>query len=587
MKYAAALLVTALAAIPAAAVDSASRQLERLGDEMVEREFDLDPLRETYTEGRGPRAGRALVPPTLAHKSHARGVYGELLQRLEKIPTAGLSATEANSHDLIRWRVKNELARLEAPVSQMQLLSPTSGVVSSLIFMATAGQPLENEADFEAWSSRLKETAANVDGYILAIEEARRAGWTTPRPLVEKALAQMASVVDRPADQGPLWSPVGRYPKSAGEAKRDAFAKRYRELLERQVIPQLERFAQHARQKCLPAARTTAGIGSLPHGDVAYRTLVRVNTTLDVTPARVHEIGLAEVERIRPKMLEVAARLGFKGTIRELPGWIESNASNYPFGTPDDVLASLRKVQARVTPELPKLFKRQPKAPLEIRLTPRELAATASASYSSPPVDNSRPGYFNMPVTDAKKTAVFGLTALFLHEGVPGHHLDAGLRRELDVPRFRRYSWITAYGEGWALYAESLGEELGVYEDDWALLGRYAAELQRAARLVVDTGIHAKGWTREEGIRYLVEERGSFERSAIVEVERYMAWPGQALAYKMGQMEISDLREKARRALGPRFDLREFHEAVLGEGPLTLPMLRKRVDAWIGKQPPD
>jgi uncharacterized protein (DUF885 family) len=189
-------------------------------------------------------------------------------------------------------------------------------------------------------------------------------------------------------------------------------------------------------------------------------------------------------------------------------------------------------------------------------------------------------------VVDAKKLPMFGLTALLLHEGMPGHHLDGGSRRELDLPRFRKNSWITAYGEGWALYAESLGHELGVYDDPWALLGRYGAELQRAARLVVDTGIHAKGWTREQGIRYLVEERGSFERSAVIEVERYMAWPGQALAYKVGELEIQALRAKAQKALGGKFDLRDFHEAVLGEGPLPLPLLRRRVEKWIATNAP-
>jgi uncharacterized protein (DUF885 family) len=291
------------------------------------------------------------------------------------------------------------------------------------------------------------------------------------------------------------------------------------------------------------------------------------------------------MDRIRPKLLEVAGQLGFKGTMKELPKWIESSPANYPFATDDDVLVYLRKVHQRVLPQLPKLFKRLPKAELDVRLTPKELAATASASYSSPPVDGSRPGYFNMPVVDAKKQTVFNLTDLLLHEGMPGHHLDGGLRRELtELPRFRRNSWITAYGEGWGLYAESLGTDLGVYDEPWALLGYYTAELQRAARLVVDTGLHSKGWTREQGIKYLVEERGSFEPGAIIEVERYMAWPGQALAYKIGQLEILALRDQATAKLGTRFDIREFHEAILGEGPLPLPLLRKRVEAWIAKQ---
>ncbi len=579
---AAALCLAAFLAAPAFA-DTPAQELAKLAADMVEREYDLEPLRETYAEGRGPRAGRASPPPTTSHKAVARGAYGEILTRLAEIPRAKLEGTDANTWELIQWRTRNELARLEMPLSQMQLLAPTSGLISQLIFMATVGQPLQTEADYEAWYSRLKETAAHMDDAIAAIEEAKSAGWSTPRVLVEKTLVQLDSIVGKPADQGPLWSPVARYPKYIEPSKREGFVKRYRELLDEEVLPQMKRLAEYARTQYRPAARTTSGIGKLPRGDSSYRQLVKINTTLDMTPDQVHAFGLAEVDRIRPKLLEVAGKLGFKGTIKELPAWIESNPDNYPFRTDDDVLAYLRGLHARIVPELPKLFKRLPKAQFEIRLTPKELAATASASYSSPPADNSRPGYFNMPVVDAKKQAKFSLADLLLHEGMPGHHLDAGLRRELDLPRFRRNSWITAYGEGWGLYAESLGHEIGLYDDPWALLGRYAAELQRAARLVVDTGIHAKGWTREQGIKYLVEQRGSFERAAIVEVERYMANPGQALAYKMGEQEILQLRAKAQKALGAKFDLREFHEAVLGEGPLPLPLLRRRVEAWIAK----
>jgi uncharacterized protein (DUF885 family) len=577
------LLVAAALALPCAG--QPAKDLAKLADDMVEREFDLQPLRETWTEGRGPHAGKAAIPPTEKNVEKARATYRELLARLSAIPKDGLGTIDRNTHEMIRIRIQDQLDETKVPLDAMQLLAPTSGFVSQMIFMSTAGQPLDTEADYEAWLSRVEDSAAQVDGVITALEESKRAGWTTPRVLVEKALVQLATIADKPAGQGPMWSRVAKYPAAAGEAKRKGFEQRYREALEKRFIPAVKRLADYARDKYLPEARTTAGIGALPGGEAAYRDRVRANTTLDLTPEQVHAKGLSEMARIRPKLLEVAGRLGFKGTMKDLPGWIESNAANYPFATDDEILAYLRKVQARVTPELPKLFKRLPKAPLDVRLTPKELAATASASYSSPPIDGSRPGYFNMPVVDAKKRAVFDLTDLFLHEGVPGHHLDNSLRRELtELPRFRRNSWITAYGEGWGLYAESLGGDLGVYDDPWALLGYYTAEAQRAARLVVDTGLHSKGWTREQGIRYLVEERGSFERGAIVEVERYMAWPGQALAYKIGELEILSLRDQAKARLGSRFDIREFHEAVLGEGPLPLPLLRKRVEAWIAKQ---
>jgi len=578
----AAVFLSMASAHPGFAQSNAER-LHALADELVEREFDLIPALETYYQGRGPRAGRAITHLAPDSAERFRALYRDVLQRAESIHLDGLGESDRITYERLRLRAQTELAKLEYPLRAMSLLTPTRGIHSWLVYISGTAQPLATEADFEAWLSRIEATSANYDEAIVALRQAAKEGWTTPRALVARSLSQMEAIALKPADQGPLWGPMARYPKAAGAERRAAFEKRYREALEGRHLPALRRLLAFARDEYLPIARATAGIGAQPGGERAYRVLIRANTTLALSPDEVHALGLAEAARVRAKLLEVARGLGFKGEMKEFAAWLAANPSNYPFNTAEEVLDYLRKVHQRVEPSLPQVFRRLPKARFEIRLTDPAIAASASATYSRPSADGSRPGLFSMPVADPKRIPAYTLTALLLHEGMPGHHLDIGRGIELDQPRFRKAYSLTVYSEGWALYAEGLGHELGVYGDPWALLGRYALELHRAARLVVDTGMHAKGWSREQAIRYLVEEHGESEGDATVSIERYMSDPGQALAYKIGELEILRLREEARKALGNRFDLREFHEVVLGAGQLPIALLRERVRAWIAR----
>lgn len=579
-RHLAAAATALLAAVPALAQPAGDR-LRALGEEMVEREYDLVPAFESFFQGAGPRAGRTVTDLSPDATERYRALYGGMLEKLATIPAAGLAESDRVAHALLTRRASAELARHRYPLRAIGLATPIRNVARLLVYVGSSSQPLRTEADFEAWLERVQATAPTFDHAIAQLRAAAASGWTSPRSLVESTLRQVEPMASKAAREGPFWGMVGAYPE-AGADKRAAFERRYQAALEDRLLPAMRRFAAFLRDDYMKQARTTSGIGSLPGGDRAYRALIRANTTLDLAPEDVHALGLSEVARVRAKLLEVARGLGFKGEMREFAAWLESSPANYPFATPEDVLAYLRRAHARVEPALPRAFHRLPRAGFEIHLTPAAIAASASATYARPSPDGTRPGIFHMPVVDPKKVAAFSLTSLLLHEGMPGHHLDIGRLVELDLPRFRKVSGLTVYSEGWALYAEGLGEELGVYDDPWALLGRYAAELHRAARLVVDTGLHWKGWSREQAIRYLMEERGQAERSATVAIERYMADPGQALAYKVGELEILKLREEARRALGPRFDLRDFHEAVLGEGPLTLGLLRERVSAWIG-----
>ena len=557
-------------------------KLHALAEEMVERELDLSPVSETYYQGPGPRAGRALSDRSPgAHEAKAR-LYREVLAGLDQIDPKDLAESDRLNYALLREHARKSHARREWPIDAIDDLTPIANPLNSLV-RAASSQPLRSESDFETWLARVEASAAMFDQSRASLEAAARKGWVLPRSLVEKTLAQIEPVAAKGAYESPFWAVLARYPAEGGDAKRNAFRERYRKALDGKVLPAIRGFAAWARKDYLPKARATSGIGALPGGDKAYATLVREYTTLELAPAEVHALGLAEVARIRTKLLEVARRVGFTGEMRDYSAWIANTAANLPFTTDEEVLAYLRGVHARVEPQLPRLFSRLPRAALEIRAVDKAIAATSSANYSRPSADGQRPGRFNMPIPDPRKVAASRLTTLYLHEGLPGHHLDNARKVELDLPRFRKLHGITVYGEGWGLYAESLGFELGVYDDPWALLGHYEGELHRAARLVVDTGMHWKGWSREQAIRYLVEERGQVERDATVAIERYMSRPGQALAYKVGQLEIQRLRDEAAKALGRRFDVREFHEAVLGAGPLTLELLRERVRAWIAR----
>jgi uncharacterized protein (DUF885 family) len=303
-----------------------------------------------------------------------------------------------------------------------------------------------------------------------------------------------------------------------------------------------------------------------------------------MTPDEIHRIGLAEVARITAELAKLAPKLGYTGTPSGLPRWLAAQPKYRPFKTEDDVLKAYRELNARILPKLPALFGSMPKAPLELRAEPPLSRDTASDHYTGAAADGSRPGIFWAVIPDPAAYGSTKMAALLLHEGNPGHHFQLSKQQELPVPKFRKFGGNNAYVEGWALYAETLGKELGLYQDPNAYAGFLMLEMRRAARLVVDTGLHAKGWTREQTISYLVDEAGDTRDDAVNATERYMAWPGQALGYKVGALKIMELRLRAEKALGSKFRLAAFHDAVLAEGTLPLGLLETRINAWIAQQ---
>ena len=572
-----------LAGLACGAAPTASERLAALAAATYEGQLDLEPIAETVRRGAGPRQGKLEVEFSEIHRARAREFHQRTLAALKAIPRQGLGETERITWRLLDYNARIELEALSYPLPTLALMSQSWGGIPSQVVWLVSIQPFRDADDYRLWFERVRRYPALLAEARRIAQRGRKAGLTTPAVLVREALKQWEGIVPADGDvtRSTLWKPMRRMPESIGAGERERIEREYREILEREVLPAMRSFVAFTRDDYLPRARTTDGIGALPGGEAMYRFLVRRHTTTDLTPEAIHELGLKEVSRIQRQLVMVASGAGFRGEMKDFGGWIGSRPENFPFKTSDEILAYLRDVNAtRIVPALPRLFSRVPKARFEIALTEPELAPSASATYMRPSDDGTRPGVFRIPVVDPTKRSLYGLRSLLAHEGMPGHHFDHGFAAELDVPEFRRGFRTVAFGEGWGLYAEGLGHEMNLYDEPLSLMGRYAAELFRAARLVVDTGLHSKGWSREQAIRYLLEEAGSTATQATTEIQRYMANPGQALGYKVGELTILELRALAERRLGEKFDVREFHDAVLGQGHMPMAMLRERIEAW-------
>ena len=572
-------LLAALLMASACAAQSPSQRLERLAAENQERILDLFPVAEVFTRGAGPRQDRLELVFSAEHRERQRAHNQWVLKELTAIPEAELAPSEKLTHALLAYRARDSLEWLSHPFPQLQVFSHLDGGVAFSLVELVNRQPFRTETDYRAWFRRLARYPAFLAGVEHVMREGMAAGITTPAVIVERTTRQLEALAPAEMEKSSLWKPVAQFPASFDGQTRAGLEQEYRKVLADEIFPALRRLAAFARNEYLPGARTSDGLGALPGGERMYRYAARSATTTELTPDEIHSRGLAEVKRIQPNFIAAMRKAGYDGPINGVHRWLATNPQNYPFASAEEVITYLNTLHARIVPQMPRLFSRMPKARFEIRLTDPAIAGSVSAQYHWPS-DDGRPGIFTMPVVNARRVSTFALPALLAHEGMPGHHMES-LKFELKAPEFRRRLSLIAFSEGWALYAESLGHELGLYGEPLTLAGRYSMELFRAGRLVVDTGLHAKGWTREQAIRYLVDECAGTEAGATSEVLRYMIRPGQALAYKLGELTILELRSKAERTLGARFDLRAFHDAILEEGHLPMPMLRERMDTWI------
>jgi uncharacterized protein (DUF885 family) len=545
----------------------------------------LFPLDATESAGDPHYEAAFEIDISPEHRKREERFYRRILAEALRIDPAPLSATDRITHDLLVYEAEDRLAQLPFPWHLMPVGHADSMPVRIAQWAGgTGAQPMKTTANYDHFLKRLERLPGWIEQAMRNMEEGIAKGIVLPRVLVERTLPQLQMVDTKEPLESPYLAGVRRFPDTVPQADRPRLVEAYRAVVTRNIAPAVHRLHVFMRERYLPAARASSGIGALPDGQAWYRQAVRSSTTTDAEPAAIHELGLREVARIRAEMEGVRLRLGGEAPLGAFLVKMDTAPEQNPFRSEAEVLQAYVVINARVKARLPLLFERAPKAALDIRAVEPIRRDTASDHYVPPAPDGSRPGVFYTVVTNPEEYNALRMTALFLHEGQPGHHYQIALAQELPLPRFRRAGWYDAHGEGWALYAEGLGREMGLYEDQPQYLGRLLMELHRAVRLVVDTGLHDKGWTREQAIAYVRETEGRDEESARRAIERYMAWPGQALSYKVGELKILELRQRARIALGDRFDIRGFHTQVLGEGVMPLRMLEARIDRWIAAQ---
>ena len=438
-------------------------------------------------------------------------------------------------------------------------------------------------ADYENYLKRLGQLPRQFAQDIELMRVGMKSGWMPPREAMQQVPAMFDVFAGTDVTATPMWQPFANFPAGVPEADRARLAEAGRRVLSEKVHPAFAAYKKFLEAEYLPACRKELAASTLPAGPAYYAERMRAQTTTKLTAEEVHAVGLAEVARIRAEMVTVIAKTGFKGSFAEFLEFLHKDKQFF-FTRPEERLRAYRDIAKRADAELPRLFAELPRMPYGIR--PMEAyEGDNSDHYSGPAMDGSRAGFFSANVNKLENRPSWEMESTLLHEAVPGHHLQVARAMELKgLPEFRRAGGFTAYVEGWALYAESLGFEMGFYKDPYQHFGRLVLEMLRAVRLVIDTGIHAKGWTREQSIRYFIDNGAGGHDYAAAEVDRYIVIPGQALAYKIGELRIHALKKRAQEALGPKFDLRRFHNALLDDGALPLTVLEKRIDEWINHE---
>jgi uncharacterized protein (DUF885 family) len=443
-------------------------------------------------------------------------------------------------------------------------------------------QPFKTVKDYDDFLKRIDAFSVWMDTAIVNMRKGLARGYTFPKILMERVVPQARDMMVADPTKSIFYQPIVNFPDSVGDTEKARLRHAYTLAIEQKIVPAYTKLYNFLRDEYIPKTRTTAGISAIPGGKAYYRDMIRLWTTTDLIPDSIFALGKSEVARIREEMERVKAQVGFKGDLKSFFNYVSDNKKFMPFHTDEDVINAFRNIEKRIEPKLKTLFNMKPKTAFEVRQTEEFREMSASAEYVPGAPDGSRPGIFYVPVIDPEKYNVAGMETLFLHEAIPGHHYQFSLQSEnKELPRFRRSLWYGAYGEGWALYAESLGKELGVYTDPIEYFGHLGDEIHRAIRLVVDVGLHTKGWTREQAIQYMRDNEPVSEQSAVAEIERYMAIPGQALSYKIGQLKILELRRLAEKELGEKFDIGLFHDEVLKYGNLPLSILDAKIKEWI------
>ena len=505
------------------------------------------------------------------------------LTELKAIDRSRLSADDQVNYDIFRRQLENRVIDFELQDYQMPF-NADSGFHSGFARLAEV-VPLATVKDYENYISRLRGWPQHARQQIELMRAGIQRGFTVPRATLEGYESTFsAHVIDDP-EKSVFWTPFAKFPSTVPESERERLRKEGRAAVVEGGIAGYRELLDFFRKEYFPKSRTTLAASDLPNGRAFYSQQIRTYTTLDLTPEEIHKIGLAEVERISKEMREVMAQVKFQGDFAAFLQFLRTDPRFYA-KTPEELLARASWIAKRADGKLPSLFKTLPRLPYTVEPVPDHMAPKyTSGRYVEPPMGGTQPGIYWVNTYKLENRPFYNLESLTLHEAVPGHHLQISLSRELDgLPEFRRFSYISAFGEGWGLYSEWLGLEAGFYADPYSNFGRLTYEMWRACRLVVDTGLHAMGWTRQQAIDYMSTRTALPIHEVTTEVDRYISWPGQALSYKLGELKIRELRKKAEAALGDRFDVREFHDVVLGSGAIPLSVLETNVNRWIGEQ---
>jgi len=506
----------------------------------------------------------------------------EYLRRIYAIERAALPPADQLNHELLRRELQDDV---DAHAFNGHLLPffHRGGVQN--LENTTNQLRLENTRDFDDWLARMNKIDEVVEQHIDLAEAGRKQGITSPKILMERVKSQLAlQLVENPAES-PFFRIFDNLPDSIPAGDRERLRATATETIEKTVLPAYRKLARYFNDRYLPAARDSVGQSALPDGSAWYEFLARSFTTTRMTPDEIHRLGLEEVKRIRGEMQQIIDGLEFDGSFQDFLTFMRTDPQFY-YDNPDDLYEAYLATSKRIDPELVKLFGVLPRMPYGVKPIPDSIAPdTTTAYYTRPAADGSRAGIYWVNLYKPEVRPKYEIEVLSVHEAMPGHHLQIALQQELgDMPNFRRFLGFTAFVEGWGLYSERLGYDLGLYTDPYSRLGQLTYDMWRAVRLVVDTGIHYKGWTRQQAIDFFAANAAKTEHDIVNEIDRYIAMPGQALAYKIGQLKILRLRARAEQRLGAEFDIRAFHDALLGGGALPLDILEQRMDAWLASQ---
>ncbi len=559
-----------------------STEFNKVLDNYYEDGLKLNPLLATWA---GDNRYNNSFPNTLTdeYRNELKAYYRGYSDKIAQYNDEDLSETDRMSKAVLKWECAINLERLTfredlLPIDQFSSVNLIMGQFAS----GSSAQPFKTVKDYNNWIERL-------DGYLQWLDTAEKkmkegidSGYVLPKSLIIKILPQLKSITETDPGKQLFYSPIRNFPDSFTDQQKEVLTKAYTEMISNRIIPAYTKLLKFMSTDYLAAGRETSGIDAIPNGQSYYNYLIKYYTTTNMTADEIHQLGLSEVARISSEMEKVKTEVGYKGDLKSFFDFVRNNKKLMPFTEPQQVIDHFYDIEKKEMPQIDKLFDLKPKTLFEVKRTEAFREKSASAEYNPGSLDGTRPGIFYVPIPDVTKYNDFSDESLFLHEAIPGHHFQISLTQESKtLPMFRKTLWYSAYGEGWALYCESLGKELGLYTDPYQYFGMLSEEMHRAIRLVVDTGIHSKGWTREQAINYSLEREAESKDAITAEIERYMAIPGQALSYKIGQLKIRELRTRAENELGNNFDIRQFHNQILETGCIPLALFEDYMNKWI------